>query len=212
LIGHQGPDHCKSLQAMAHMIGINIHFVQSGFRMVHEMKEGLKKGHAGIILLDIPWSKTEAIPDRQYAAFGGSFSSLSTVERLVDIIDERREVVTVTRDINDKVRLTRLGNLRFSDAYSRLGELIERDPADYERLHQFHRFFSFESYKSVLITFRIKDQRYALLGPSMRTIKLDHNITLDRAEATDHGICDDQKLTNALRRAIGGDFDLVLCL
>lgn len=121
LIGSQTPDHCDLLQSLAQQAGMGVHFVQSGMKMISEMRAGLKRGHTGLILLDIPWSKQSSPPDRLYPAFGGSFESLSTVERLIDIIDERREVVSVSRDQDDRIRISRLGRIHFDDAFLHLG-------------------------------------------------------------------------------------------
>lgn len=211
LIGHQTAQHCQALQAIARTSGIQIHFVQSGFRMISEMKAGLKRGHVGLALLDVPWSKAGTLPDRHHAAFGGSFGGLSTLERLVDAIDDQREIVSVSRD-GSAVSATRLGNLSYADAFKHLGELIQRDPCDYERLHQFHRFFTFDNPASILVSFRLKGQRYAVLGPSMRIMKISDDDALDEAEMNTHGLCENRRLADLFRENIGGDFEHVLCL
>lgn len=212
LIGSQTPEQCCLLQSLAAAEDINIHFVQSGMRMVSEMKRGLDRGHIGLILLDIPWSKQKTPPDRTYSAFGGSFESLSTVERLVDLIDKHREVVSVSRDQSNRVCISRLGQLPFSDAFSRLGELIERDPADYERLHQFHRYFVFSETKSTVVSFCVKEQRYAVIGPSMRTIKVSRSPVLDAAEVSAHGLCEAKGARLEFNRILGENVEHILCL
>lgn len=212
LIGSQTPDHCSILQALARKEGMDIHFVQSGMKMISEMKVGLKRGHTGLILIDIPWSKQKSSPDRTYPAFGGSFESLSTIERLVNIIDEQREVVSVYRDQSDRIRLNRLGRINFSDAFLHLGKLISRDPADYERLHHLQHYFSFDKPKATLVSFRVKGQRYAVTGPSMRTVRISTNSQLDAAEVSTHGLCEDREVSRALSRALGENLEYILCL
>ena len=212
LIGHQTIEHCRALQTLARSFGIEIRFIESGLRMVSKMKKGLEQGHAGLMLLDIPFSKMRAAPNREHPTYGGSFAGLSTMERLVDIIDERREVATVVRGGDGKIRLMREGVLSFSAAFRRLGDLMAHDPADYERLHQFHRFFSFREPRPALVTFRIKGQRYGVLSRSMRTLKLAPDPKLDLIEETSHGVCNDSALVQSFGKAAGEALDVVLCL
>lgn len=212
LIGHQTKEHCATLQSLARKEGISIHFVQSGFKMISEMRAGLNHGHAGLILLDIPWSRNGSTPDQRYPAFGGSFSVLSTLERLVDLIDRNREVITTTRNSNKQVHLLRDGHLTFQDAFIRLGQLIESDPADYERLHQLHRFFTFDSKTAALVTFRANGQRYAIETSAMRTLRLEDNHALNSAENTAHGLSDDHNTRLRLSRSTGVPIEYVLCL
>jgi hypothetical protein len=212
LIGRQAKEHGEHLKALAHSKGVDLNFVSSGFHMVSELRMAMALGHAGFMLLDVPWSKRGTNPDKAYKTSCGEFMGLLAVERLLALISKDWIVVTTSREVSGMLRLKSFGNIPIARAFSLLGEQINKDPTDYERLHQMHKFCRLKSTKPQVVSFRVDGQRYAIYGPDMRAVKVSNSEVLDLCEETKHGVCDQSKLVSDFSRAIGSDIKYVLCI
>lgn len=212
LIGEQTFEHQAALRHLAKAFGFDIRFVQSGLSMVRSLRSAIADGMPGIILLDIPWSRQkEQELDTRYPAFGGEFLGLSTVQRLIRTIDPRFEAAYAFRE-GSAVRLVRKPLDQIADAFADLGQMIGRDPSDYERLHHFHKFFRFSGACRLAVTFRVRDQRYAIHADTMKAWKLPSDPRLDAVEDSGDGIVAEEKLLDPLRKATSEEIDAVLCL
>ena len=134
--------------------------------MLRELRKRLAEQTSILMLLDIPWSKSGAKPDVLHPTVIGQFHGLSTISRLLPLIDQDFKFVYAER-ISGDIVLKLLNADYVDDAYRLLGELIQRNPSEYERLSELHKFFSFESPKKTAIQFNVSGEDYILSAEDM---------------------------------------------
>lgn len=167
LVGSQSSSHQTALSQLAAQFDFEIQFVESSFGMVKRMRQALQDGCYGIILLDIPWSKGEAQPDTRFSAKPGVFHSLSTMLRLISLIDRNYSVVCAQRT-GQSINLRAVSANDFDQAFAHLGELIMEQPEEYERLHQMHKFCTLKHARDARVHFSGVDGRYAVDAKTMK--------------------------------------------
>jgi hypothetical protein len=144
LIGQQSELHRTELNRLAATLNFQVDFIESGIKMARQLKKAIRCGAAGILLVDIPWAQNTSELDVTYPVTGGCFRGRSSLERLIHLIDEEYQFVTAFGP-HDNATLSSHGSLRLTEAFSWLGQALQSAPADYERLHQFHKFFEFDN-------------------------------------------------------------------
>jgi hypothetical protein len=171
LIGEQSEAHEATLVSLARKFDFDIRFVRSGPSMIKNMRQALALGHAGIIMLDVPWSKGGTKPDTEYPTGIGSFQALSTMLRLIRMIDPDY-LVLVARPEAEGLSLNNVATREFDAAFGTLADLILERPEDYERLHQVHRFCRLPHAKSARIYTSVDGDCFALDAKTMKTYRV----------------------------------------
>jgi hypothetical protein len=209
LIGQQSERHRVELNRLAATLNFQVNFIESSIKMARQLKNAIRHGAAGILLVDIPWSQNSSELDVTYPVTGGRFRGRSSLERLINLVDEEYQFVTAFGSL-DNVTLSSHGSLRLAEAFSWLGHALQSAPADYERLHQFHRFFEFDSPRNCVITFEIQGDRFALHSRTMKAWQITRS-----SDAFPHSgsvVCDDTTLVNKFKRIVNDDVESVVFL
>jgi hypothetical protein len=209
LIGQQDASQRSALQHRAGTLGFHIEFVESGPQMVRRLRRAIDSGISAILLADIPWSRGEIDLDVRYRVPGGQFLGLGSLERLCGLIDPDYRV-TLARRRGDALALECHGRIGLADAFARLGEALRDDPAEYERLHQFHHFFEFDAPRACAVSFEIGGTRYAVHGRSMKAWQ----VSVAAAEGLPAGAfaSTDPALTSRFAAITHDDVDAVACI
>jgi hypothetical protein len=155
LIGEQSDTHQDKLVGLAKDFGFDIHFVQSGPSM---------------ILLDVPWSKNQTLPDTEFETGIGAFQALSTTLRLIGMIDPDYALIFAKQDAQS-IYLRSMSNCGFPQAFSTLGDLILEAPEEYERLHHLHKFCKLTHSKSARVHFSENGGSYSVDAKTMKLYK-----------------------------------------
>jgi hypothetical protein len=211
LIGQQQEGHRHALQQIARRFGFQIEFIQSNTGMVRTLRRAIQDGIPGILLIDIPWTKQGNIPDQCYPVRGGHFKGFSSLERLLSIIDDEYEILYTCRS-GDRYRIDSGGTLALGDAFQRFGELLHRDPAEYERLNQFHRFFEFDQPKNCAVTFRIKDTRYVIHAASKQAWQIASEALEKLFVQETDTVYHSEPMLNALSKETKHEFEYLVSL
>jgi hypothetical protein len=210
IIGEQSDGHRKALSALTERYGFQIEFIQSGPSMIKAVRRGLKNGDPAIILLDVPWARGDAPPDLRYDTRGGCFLGRSTVARLLDLMDTQHRFLLTRRSGSDAV-VQALPAAGVAEAFGLFGEALMDDPADYERLDSFHRFFEFREPRNTIVTFSSGAQRYAIHHRTMRSWAIADSKLLDAVAEAD-GVCREPKLRRAFVDLVKGEVDAVVSI
>lgn len=139
--------------------------------MLRTLREAMAIGIPVIILLDVPWSSSEAVPDMYYPINGASFRGLSTVARLVDVVSKDFATISAVRN-GAQVIITEHEAGNVTEAFKAFGELLHKQPFEYERLHELHEYCTFDEPRSVGITFEAGDARYVMNSRSMKAWRI----------------------------------------
>lgn len=209
LIGQQSEQHRIALNRLAATFNFRVDFIESGIKMARQLKNAIRHGAAGILLVDIPWSQNSSELDVTYPVVGGRFRGRSSLERLIRLVDEEYQFVTASGS-HDNVTLSSHGSLRLTEAFSWLGHALQSAPADYERLHQFHKFFEFDSPRNSVITFEIQGDRFALHSRTMKAWKI--TLSSDAFPPSGSVVCDDAALVNKFKRIVNDDVESIVFL
>ena len=172
LIGEQSDSHQEALTALAREFKFDIHFVHSGPSMVKRMRQALRDGHSGLILLDVPWSKNQTSPDTEFATDIGTFRALSTMMRLIGMIDPDYTVIFAKREAQS-IHLHGMTDCDFATAFSKLGDLIRKAPEEYERLPRLHRFCTLAHSASARVHFAQGGERFVVDAKTMKLYKVN---------------------------------------
>lgn len=211
LIGQQDEGHRNALKAIAVKHGFQIEFIQSNLGMVKSLRRAIADGIPGILLLDIPWTRQESEPDARYRVTGGCFKGLSSLERLLAMIDPAYEIL-VTRRVGEKFKIDNAGHLTLQDAFKVFGQALDADPADYERLHQFHRFFEFDVLQNCAVTFCIQNKRYVLYAKTMQAWELSSGLKFEQLQDGVDAVCNDPAIVAAISKEIKHELDYVISI
>lgn len=172
LIGQQSESHQGALVGLAKDFGFDIRFVQSGPSMVKQMRQALREGHSGIILLDVPWSKNQTLPDTEFSTEIGAFQALSTTLRLIGMIDPHYTLIFAKRE-TQSIHLQSVANSNFPQAFATLSDLILEAPEEYERLHHLHKFCKLAHSKSARVHFSESGSRFSVDAKDMKLYKVN---------------------------------------
>lgn len=187
LIGEQQQGHRSALMQLSQRFGFQIEFIQSGPGMVRTLRRAIGGAMPGILLLDIPWTRSDGEPDVHYPVQGGRFKGHSSLERLLRLIDSDYEILFIHQQ-QQRFQIRSGGTLTLANAFSHFGSLLADDPADYERLHQFHKFFEFDTPRDYAVTFRVQQQRYVIHTRTMQAWQVaDADEDLERDTVADAG-------------------------
>jgi hypothetical protein len=211
LIGEQEQGHRDTLNQQAAAFGFRIEFIESGPRMVRHLRNALRDGSPGMLLIDIPWSRSASEMDVRYKVPGGAFRGRSSLERLVRLIDDEYQFITAARR-GEGLAFDAHGPLSFDRAFGLLGQALRDDPADYERLHQLHRFFEFDAPGSCVVSFEVAGRRYALHGRTMNAWQIDGVGATPTDAAARERIVTDSSMTARFKKIVNDDVDAVLFL
>lgn len=172
LIGQQSESHSEALIGLAKDFGFTIRFIQSGPSMIKQMRQVLREGYSGMILLDVPWSKNQARPDIEFQTEIGAFQALSTTLRLIGMIDPDYMLIFARREAQ-AMYLQSKPSCDFRQAFSTLGNLIIDCPEEYERLHQLHKFCRLTHAKSARIHFSENGRRLSVDAKTMKLYRVN---------------------------------------
>jgi len=211
LIGQQDAGHRNALKAIAVKHGVQIEFIQSNLGMVKTLRRAIADGMPGILLLDIPWTRQDSQPDARYRVTGGCFKGLSSLERLLAMIDPGYEIL-LTRRVGEKFKIENAGHLDLPSAFQVFGQALEADPADYERLHQFHRFFEFDALQNCAVTFCIQDKRYVLHAKTMQAWELSSTLNFEQLQGGADAVSDEPVFVAAISKEIKHELDYVISI
>lgn len=171
LIGEQAPQHLDTLQRLAASFGFNIAFVQSSSAMIKTMRRALRSGLSAIVLIDLPWSRRAATPDRSFATPIGEMRTLTTLLRLMDLIDTDFRLIYASREA-EGLTIDCTEGATFEHAFAELGRRIGLFPADYERLPHLHRICRLPHSASKAVTFHEANEAYTIHAATMKVYKL----------------------------------------
>lgn len=208
LIGQQDEQHRVALNSLAAAFNFHVNFIESTPTMVRQLRSAIRTGAAGIILVDLPWSKTHSELDVTYPVPGGHFRGRSSLERLVRLIDENYHFVTAF-GAREKLTLTSHGSLTLSEAFSWLGRALQESPADYERLHQLHKFFEFKRPRDCVVAFTVRGDHFAIHGRTMKAWQIKTMPVL--AQKTPH-VTTDASLLYKLKEVVRADVESAVFL
>lgn len=171
LIGMQSETRQMQLREMARRFEVELQFIASGFGMLREMRTALAEGHCGMVLVDIPWSNSGSDLDAEHRAQGGRFLARSSLFRLIEAIDPHARFVLAQRT-GKTFQLVDHGHAHAHETYRAFAQALREDPAEYERLHQFHRFFAFDQPRPAAVRFQVGADDYLVSAQTMRAWKL----------------------------------------
>ncbi len=175
LLGAQSAQHQRALSQLAIEARFNIRFIHSGTNMLKAVRQAIRDGCPVVLLADLPWSPRGAKPDISFETCIGRFQALSTVMKMVRLIDQHYVFVTARR-LESTIILENLAHQDFGLAFEALADLIRQCPQEYERLHQLHRIcLPNASDAGYLIQFCEQGQQYKLFTKGMRLFKARHN-------------------------------------
>jgi hypothetical protein len=171
LIGEQGDSHQEALTTLAREFDFDIQFVHSGPSMVKRMRQALREGHSGLILLDVPWSKNQTPPDTEFSTGIGAFQALSTTMRLINMIDPDYALIFAKREAQS-IHLESMSDRDFAKAFATLADLILKAPEEYERLPHLHKFCKLSHSRSARVHFVEGGIRLVVDAKTMKLYKV----------------------------------------
>lgn len=211
LIGEQQEGHRNALKQLAMQYGFQIEFIQSNLGMVKTLRQAIRDGIPGILLLDIPWTRLDNPPDMRYPVRGGHFKGHSSLGRLLDMIDPEHEILVTKRE-DDRFIVQNAGTLDLPAAFDVFGKALENDPADYERLHQFHRFFEFDNVQNAAVTFCVQQQRYVLHTKTMQAWQVSPQLQFESIRDGNDSVSHDPAIVSAFGKEMKHDIDYVISI
>ncbi|QNA87498.1 hypothetical protein G4G28_01725 [Massilia sp. Dwa41.01b] len=211
LIGEQQEGHRNSLKQLAVQHGFQLEFIQSNLGMVKTLRRAIHDGIPGILLLDIPWTRLDSPPDVRYPIKGGHFKGHSSLGRLLEMIDPGYEIL-ITKRIGKDFRIENAGHLDLPAAFQAFGQALEEDPAEYERLHQFHRFFEFDQAQNCAVTFCVQDQRYVVHTRTMQAWQVPAKLQFKNIQDGIDTFSDDPAVVAHFGKEIKNEIDYVISI
>lgn len=211
LIGEQQEGHRNALKQLANQHGFQIEFIQSNLGMVKTLRRAIQDGIPGILLLDIPWTRLDSQPDMRYPIQGGCFKGHSSLGRLLEMIDPGYEIL-VTKRVGKDFRIENVGNVDLTGAFAAFGKALEEDPAEYERLHQFHRFFEFDQVQNCAVTFCVQGQRYVVHTKTMQAWQIPAQLQFENIKDGLDTVSHDPAIVSRFEKEIKNEIDFVISI
>jgi hypothetical protein len=155
----------------------------------------------------VPWAHERKPLDAKYEGMRGSFLGYLGLPRLAELIDKNYRFVYLENN-HYNFQIIEKSSLDFRAIFDIVSNILTANPAFYERLNEFNKYFEFKNDINIASIFAFNGQLFVYFVNSNSVFKIDAKIDIDTI-FDKYCVCNNSTFTNFVSECTNEKIDLI---